>query len=372
MGSAMTPRLAGARRREAAGTNRLPRPGAEHRARRRGRSAMVRAMARPRPLPAVWRDRAASPRWNRSKMWVRSASGTPGPSSRDLEPDGVGVGLQPQLDGARGVGRARCRAGCAPAAAAPSRSPRTGRRRDGRRVDAYGARRSEPVPPPRARCRRGPPGWAVGEGEPASAAARKSRSRTRCSISAVPASSSGTSEPGRPSPGGPGRSRAAPAAWPAGSGGRGRCRRRRPAGGRPGRLEPVEHPVHGDRQPPDLVVGRRSGTRRSRSASVIVSTSVRMASTRRSARPRTSQVAGASRSSSSRHPDRAGTRAACAAGLVHRLHAGADVHRDRSVWDRRRGLPRPGSARSRGRRGVDGAADLVRRRVDGRDRRPAR
>ncbi len=55
-------------------------------------------------------------------------------------------------------------------------------------------------------------------------------------------------------------------------------------------LQPVEHRVHGVREPTDLVACRWSGTRRCRSPPPMSATSERMASTGRSARPITIQV----------------------------------------------------------------------------------
>ena len=61
-------------------------------------------MASPRPLPDVCRDRARSPRWNRSKIRSRSSSGTPGTVVEHVQPGGVRVDRDPQLHLRAGVG----------------------------------------------------------------------------------------------------------------------------------------------------------------------------------------------------------------------------------------------------------------------------
>ena len=94
-----------------------------------------------------------------------------------------------------------------------------------------------------------------------------------------------------------------------------------------GGLEPPEHPVHRGGQAADLVVDpRRRAPAGAARSSVIASTSARIRSTRRSARPSTSQVAASERAAQHEgYADAAGAGAGSGGGLVHRLQAGADV-----------------------------------------------
>ena len=188
-------------------------------------------MARPSPLPPACRDRAASPRWNRSKI----ALPRPAPARRarrrrtSSRPTAVLRDADPQLDRGRGVGD-----GVLEQVAHQRAAARRGRRATGAAetragVDAGPAAPAAAGRPPRAPRPRGRPG-AVSGGAPASVRGEEQQVADEAlHLGRVPASRS----PARAAAvgrrrAGPGPPRAGRAARPAGSAGRGRRRRRSP------------------------------------------------------------------------------------------------------------------------------------------------